>query len=197
MPPAPQPLQKPRPAEPIPCPWCGYDVSWLPKGMVCPECGGRQSPMDFAFAAQTERDAWLKSWILVLLAPGCGVWLGLVIEQFAWVVGGVHPGIIAAMPLVLWLIAVLVAVIAPGGRSREVMPALRRRQWWLFAWVAGGSLVIAAGLVWAWLNMTRLGAMLNMINIGATHAVMTLLVSFFGIASGLLWALPLMRVRRA
>jgi hypothetical protein len=77
------------------------------------------------------------------------------------------------------------------------MPALRRRQWWLFAWVAGGSLVIAAALVWAWLNMTQLGAMLNMINIGATHAVMTLLVSFFGIASGLLWALPLMRVRRA
>ena len=29
-----------RAAEPVSCPWCGYDVSWLAKGMVCPECGG-------------------------------------------------------------------------------------------------------------------------------------------------------------
>ena len=182
--------------EPVPCPWCGYDVSRLPRDMVCPECGGRQSPADFAFAAQSERESWRKSWILVLLAPGCGVWIGMVLEQCGWVVGGVHPGIVAAMPLVLWLVSVLAAVLEPWGRSRVVVLAVRRRQRWLFGLVAAGSLGIAAALVWAWLNLLLLGALLNTIHIDATRAMLTLLVSVFGMASGLMWAWPVMRLRR-
>lgn len=193
MPPTPITPPTPRSAEPLPCPWCGYDVSWLPKGMVCPECGGRQSPADFAFAEQSERDAWRKTWILVLLAPGCGLWLGLVLDQF----GLVHPALVASMPLVLWLITVLVAVLEPWSRSRVAVLAVRRRQRWIFALVAGGSLVLSIAAVWAWLEMASIVAMLSTLNINVTRAALTLLISLFGMGSGLLWALPLMRAGRA
>lgn len=181
-----------REAEPILCPWCGYDVSWLAKGMVCPECGGRQSEADFAFAAQGERDACRKTWVLVLMAPGCGVWIGLVIDQ----VWNLHPGLVASMPLLLWLVSVVAAILEPWGRPRVMVHSVRRRQRLLFAFVAGGSLVLACGLVSAWLNMTTIIASLKLLNINMTQAVVTVLVSFFGMATGLLWAWPLMRVRR-
>ena len=84
-----------------------------------------------------------------------------------------------------------------GCGSEVSAAAVRRRQQWLFALVSGGSLVVAGALVWAWLNMTMLGALLNTVDINVTQAMLTLLVSLFGMASGLLWALPLMRVRRA
>ena len=184
------------PRDPLPCPWCGYDVSWLPKDMVCPECGGRQSRADFAFAAESERNAWRKTWVLILLAPGCGVWLGLVLDQFAWVFGGVHPALIASMPVLLWLVAALVLVLEPWGRGRVVVQSVRRRQQWLFALVAGGSLVLAAALVWAWLEMATIVSLLGTVNINVTHALLTLLISLFGMGSGLLWALPLMRAGR-
>lgn len=181
-----------RAAEPVSCPWCGYDVSWLAKGMVCPECGGRQSTADFAFAAQGEREAWRKMWLLVVMAPGCGLWVGLLIEQL-W---RAHPALIAAMPLVSWLVAVLAAICERWGRSRVAAHSVRQRQRWLFALVAGGALIVASGLMLTWLYMTAIVAALRMIHINMTQAAMTVLVGLFGMATGLLWALPLMRVRR-
>jgi TRAP-type C4-dicarboxylate transport system permease small subunit len=97
---------------------------------------------------------------------------------------------------VLWLVALLAAILEPWGRSRVLVHAVRRRQRWFVALVACASFLLALGLALVSLHLASIVATLGTINIDITRAALTLLVSGFGIATGLLVALPLTRVRR-
>lgn len=176
------------------CPWCGYDVSWLPKGNVCPECGGRQSASDFSFAAQQERDSWRGMWLLVLLAPGVGLWAGAIMS---YVSGGGTSVYTPIAPAGAWAVTTATLSMSRLNEKRVIAPSVRRVQFRIFAIASVISLTLAIGLGLAAANVAAITAWAGTWSVTAGRGTMYFVGGVIGMAMGVMWVLPIRRVHRA
>lgn len=179
------------------CPWCQYDVTRLPSGNVCPECGGRLTDSDYLRAAERETAAWRGVALLELLAPAVGLWIGVVVGGlFAFV----HDSLLPVFPFATWLLTSAVLGLPRLTPGRTSAPSVRRRHSRAFAVAIAVSMLIAVGLAWGVSMLPVLSAgpagWSGPIITNGSIPIGHILLVLFGIGTGALAAIPVARLRR-